>query len=74
MQSLYSLSLSFTYEKCNSSGFRMFKDCNEAYKPLKSNPDVVILKADKGSSFVCLNKKVYLEKMNRYFSREKNNL
>ena len=60
---LYSLSHSFTNVKCNSSDFRMFKDCNEAYKSLKSNPDIAILKADKGSSFVLL-KKDYLKKIN----------
>ena len=42
----------------------MFKDCNEAYKSLKSNPDIVILKADKGSSIVLLNKKDYILKIN----------
>ena len=61
---LYSLSHSFTNIKCSSSDFRMFKDCNLAYKSLKSNKDIVILKADKGSSFVLLNLKDYLVKMN----------
>ena len=61
---MQSLSHSFTNMKCNSSDFRMFKDCNEAYKSLKSNPDTVILKADNSSYFVLLNKKCYLMKMN----------
>ena len=60
---LYSLSHSFTNIKYNSSDFRMLKDCNKAYISLKSNPDLVILKSDKGSSFVLLNKKDYLQKM-----------
>ena len=60
---LYSSSHSFTIIKCNSSDFRIYKECNKAYKSLKYNPNIVILKSDEGSSFVLLNKKDYLQKM-----------
>ena len=43
---------------------RMFKECNLAYKSLKSNSKIIISKADKVSSFVILNKDDYIMKMN----------
>ena len=42
----------------------MFKICNLAYKSLKLNDKIVILKADKGTSFVILNKEDYINKVN----------
>ena len=41
----------------------MFRECNLAYKSLISNSNIAILKADKGTSFVVLNKVDYLNKM-----------
>ena len=60
---LYDQSHSFNNSRINSSDFRMFKNCNLAYKSLKSNSQIVILKADKGTSFVILNKDDYIIKM-----------
>ena len=45
----------------------MFKECNLAYKSLKSNSQIVISKADKGSQFIILNKDDYNMKMNAFF-------
>ena len=52
---LYDLSHSFNNIKVSDADFKMFKESNLAYKLLKSNPNIVILKADKGTSFVILN-------------------
>ena len=41
----------------------MFKNCNLAYKWLKSNSQLVILKVNIGISFVTLNKDDYINKM-----------
>ena len=60
---LYDLSHSFHNSRINNADFKMFKNCNLAYKSLKSNTQIVILKADKGTSFVILNKEEYLNKM-----------
>ena len=40
-----------------NADFKMFKSCNLVYKSLKSNNEIVIFKANKGNSFVVLNKK-----------------
>ena len=43
--------------------FRMHRDCYEAYRALKSNPDLIISKADKGSGIVILDRDDYNSKM-----------
>ena len=58
------MSHSLQNSRINNADFKMFKSCNLAYKSLKSNNQIVILKADKGTSFVILNKEDYINKMN----------
>ena len=41
----------------------------ESLKNLSKNIDIIIQKSDKGTSFVILDKKVYLEKMNNMLNK-----
>jgi hypothetical protein len=43
--------------------FRMQRECYEAYEALRSNPDIIISKADKGSGIVILDRDKYISKM-----------
>ena len=60
---LYELSHSFCNSRINSADFRMFKNCNLAYKYFKPNSQIVLLKADKRTSFVELYKDDYINKI-----------
>ena len=59
----YDLTSEVNNIRVSKADFKMFKECNLAYKLLKSNPNIVILKADKDTSFVILNKPEYFNKM-----------
>ena len=60
---MYDLSHSFCGTPIDLSDFRMHKECFQAYKSLKSNPDIVITKPDKSSGVIILNRVDYISKM-----------
>ena len=47
----------------------MSKNELESLKSLSKNPDIIIQKSDKDNSVVILDKKVYLEKMNKMLNK-----
>ena len=60
---LCDLSHAFCGTPVDSGDFRMRRECYEAYDSLKSNPDIVLTKADKGSNLVILDRDKYNSKM-----------
>ena len=65
---LCDLAHSFCGTPVDLGDFRMQKECFTAYNSLKSNPNITILKADKESRFVILDRDKYNLKMNKILS------
>ena len=60
---LYDLSHAYCGTPIDLKDFRMHKECFNAYKSLKNNPDIIICKQDKGSGIVILDRTDYVSKM-----------
>lgn len=60
---LYDTAHAFCATPVDLGDFRMQRECYAAYQSLKSNPNIVLCKADKGSGIVILNRSDYNAKM-----------